>query len=299
MSTTDWEKRARGLLSDEYARNRREGAAPDAEVRAALQLGREMADYREVFARAEAHNAAVEEMAKFTEREKVRAADARAEEIARRLETHKSVNVTPHEPLGDAAAVIGRACYDNAATIARSTISKPGEIHAAIDAPGFDPDATVTFKKKPAEPGSIENPLPYGKAWKAGQVESLKTSAQLMREHAEALWGQASEIVDDCKDDAARYYAWKPIEKNPLTVVPDGTLSGTLPCGHGVGCLGVSHDDDCESKGIHCLECCGRIGKPKTREQRLEAALREIVAQEDGRPFPQLHSVEIARRALE
>ena len=74
-------------------------------------------------------------------------ADARAEEIAKRIDL---VNVY---------STVGRTTEELCAAIARGFISKPAEA-----AP---------------EPGSIENPLPYGHAMSAGQHEKLPPTYDL------------------------------------------------------------------------------------------------------------------------
>lgn len=86
-----------------------------------------------------------------------------------------------------------------------------------------------------------------------------------------------------------------------LTVAPDGTLSGKLPCGHDVKAVIWSSAAGMEPFiGPVCPGC----RKPKTREQVLEEALRELETElrdlaKRGRVPRARHLAECAANALE
>jgi hypothetical protein len=122
----DWEKRALDIWRAPYRAADKGGSAQLPEIEAMLQLGREMADE----ARADEANRA---HAYWTKREIAArgegrlaasvAADARAEEIARQLESRINAQMDFGRPERQAIADELRA----AARVARSTITKPAQ----------------------------------------------------------------------------------------------------------------------------------------------------------------------------
>lgn len=84
----------------------------------------------------------------------------------------------------------------------------------------------------------------------------------------EQLWAPEPSAADKYDAHLTRTF-------NGLAVAPDGTLSGTLPCGHSVN--GIVWRDTPEGFGSSCVCAYCRDRKPETREQRLEAALLWIL----------------------
>jgi hypothetical protein len=113
MSETDWEKRAHEIVAEEFqacrASDKPYWREPDFEIRAALRVGREMAE--EAWREAEATSINLDAVCR-------EAADARTQEIANAIER---------------AAHRNQDC--SCAAIARSYISKPAVPNAILNAP--------------------------------------------------------------------------------------------------------------------------------------------------------------------
>lgn len=125
----DWEKRAQELRHEQWRNATPEERRPESwqsgpwEIRAALQLGREMADE----ARLERHRGlTATEVSMDMERERQlrkAAADARAEEIAQAIESSNLVRLAKEDLIAvQDAGIKTRELRDVAARIARSTI---------------------------------------------------------------------------------------------------------------------------------------------------------------------------------